>query len=150
MPSEEPLVLSQVRSPQDSTPIAAELRLTAEERTRTRHRFVTDTGRVVYLRLVRGTVLQHGDRLLDDTGTMAVRVAAKPEPVFTVTAKTPLDLLRIAYHLGNRHVHIEIACEYLRLSPDPVLKTLLEGFNAEVREEVVPFQPERGAYNHHR
>jgi urease accessory protein len=74
---------------------------------------------------------------------------AKPEPVLTATAQNPLDLLRAAYHLGNRHIPLEIAATHLRLSPDPVLKSMLEHLGMEVREEISPFYPEMGAYGHH-
>lgn len=124
------------------------LPLTAEERIRSRHRFDAD-GQVLYLRLPRGTVLRDGDLLLSETDGTIVQITAKPEPVLTVTAQTSLDLLRVSYHLGNRHVPIEIAPNYLRLSPDPVLRAMLEQLGVEVREEVVPFQPEMGAYGHH-
>ncbi|HEY9673273.1 MAG TPA: urease accessory protein UreE [Waterburya sp.] len=123
--------------------------LTAEERTRTRHRFETPEGKVIYLRLPRGTVLKDGDLLRSEEGDVVVKIAAKPEPVLTVTAYKPIDLLRAAYHLGNRHVPVEVAANYLRLSPDPVLQTMLEHLGVEVKEEVVPFQPESGAYSHH-
>ena len=123
------------------------LSLTAEERTRSRHRFETPEGKALFLRLPRGTVLQDGDLLQSETGD-AIAIAAKPEPVLSVTAKNPLDLLRAAYHLGNRHIPLEIASTYLRLSPDPVLKGMLEQLGVEVQEEVLPFQPEIGAYGH--
>lgn len=125
------------------------LALTAEERARSRHRFETADGQVFLLRLPRGTVLRDGDLLQAEVGGDLVRILAKPEPVLTVTAKTSLDLLRVAYHLGNRHIAIEIASDYLRLSPDSVLQTMLEQLGVEVREEVLPFQPEAGAYGHH-
>lgn len=57
-------------------------------------------------------------------------------------------LLRAAYHLGNRHVPLEIGATYLRLSPDPVLRTMLEQLGMNVLEAVLPFQPELGAYGH--
>lgn len=123
--------------------------LTAEERTRTRHRFETPEGKVIYLRLPRGTVLKDGDLLQSEEGDVVVKIAAKPEPVLTVTAYKPIDLLRASYHLGNRHVPIEVGANYLRLSPDPVLQTMLEHLGVEVMAEVVPFQPESGAYSHH-
>ncbi len=123
------------------------LSLTAEERTRSRHRFETPEGKALFLRLPRGTVLQDGDLLQSETGD-AIAIVAKPEPVLSVTAKNPLDLLRAAYHLGNRHIPLEIASTYLRLSPDPVLKGMLEQLGVEVHEEVLPFQPEIGAYGH--
>ena len=125
------------------------LSLTAEERTRTRHRFETPEGKIIYLRLPRGTVLQDGDLLQSQEGDVVVQIVAKPEPVLTVTAHRPVDLLKASYHLGNRHVLIEVAANYLRLSPDSVLQTMLEHLGVEVKEEVVPFQPESGAYSHH-
>lgn len=125
------------------------LSLTADERTRSRHYFVTDEGQEVYLRLPRGTVLQHGDLLQSETGDAVVQIIAKPEPVMTVTAKQPLDLLRAAYHLGNRHVALEVTETYLRLLPDPVLQVMLEHMGLTVISETTPFQPEAGAYGHH-
>jgi len=123
--------------------------LTAEERTKSRHRFETEEGEAVFLRLPRGTVLRDGDMLRSDNGEYLILVKAKSEPVLTVTATTPLDLLRAAYHLGNRHVPLEIGTTYLRLSPDPVLEAMLEHLGMMVVEENAPFQPEVGAYGHH-
>ncbi|OAB56838.1 urease accessory protein UreE [Leptolyngbya valderiana BDU 20041] len=143
------LVLTQLVRPEGAIAPDFILSLTAEERTRSRHRFTTDSGDTVFLRLTRGTVLHDGDWLQPDTRDCWVRVVAKPEPVLTITAATPLDLLRAAYHLGNRHVSLEIASDYLRLSPDPVLKGMLEHLDVNVREEIAPFQPESGAYKHH-
>ncbi len=120
--------------------------LTAEERTRSRHRFATAEGEVVHLQLPRGTVLQDGDLLRSEPENRIVRVVAKPEPVLTVTADSALTLLQAAYHLGNRHVPLEITVAYLRLSPDPVLKDLLEHRGLQVMEEIQPFDPETGAY----
>lgn len=124
------------------------LSLTAEERTRTRHRFETPDGQELYLRLPRGTVLHDGDLLRSQDFNVVIRIAAKPEPVLTVTAQKPVDLLRASYHLGNRHVPLEVAPNYLRLSPDSVLQTMLEQLGVEVKEDIVPFQPESGAYGH--
>lgn len=124
------------------------LSLTAVERTRTRHRFETPDRQGLYLRLPRGTTLQEGDLLQSESGDVVIRIAAKPEPVLTVTAQKPVDLLRASYHLGNRHVPLEVTEGYLRLSPDSVLQAMLEQLGMEVKEEVVPFQPETGAYGH--
>lgn len=122
------------------------LALTAFERTKSRHRFETEDGQVVFLRLPRGTVLRDGDLLRSESDSSLVRVSAKPESVLIVTAATSTDLLRAAYHLGNRHVPLELAATYLRLSPDPVLRKMLEHLGVEVQEAVLPFQPEQGAY----
>lgn len=124
------------------------LPLTAEDRRRSRHHFETADGQLIYLQLPRGTVLRGGDLLQADDGAI-VRVIAKPEPVLTVTAQTPLHLLQAAYHLGNRHVSLEIAPTYLRLSPDPVLHDLLIHRGLHIIEEIQPFQPENGAYGTH-
>jgi urease accessory protein len=123
------------------------LSLTAEERTRSRYRFETSQNEIFLLRLPRGTVLKNGDILKAETGEL-VKIIAKPEPIIMVTAVNPLSLLRAAYHLGNRHVPLEITPTYLRLSADSVLKEMLEQLNVEVREEILPFQPEVGAYGH--
>jgi urease accessory protein len=126
------------------------LPLTAEERTRSRYKFTLADGKEIFLRLPRGTVLHNGDILTDETEKILMRIVAKPEPVLTVVAHTPLLLLRAAYHLGNRHVPVEITPNYLRLSPDSVLQTMLEKLGLEIKEEVVSFHPELGAYgNHH-
>lgn len=124
------------------------LALTALERTKSRHRFETEDGQTVFLRLPRGTVLRDGDILRSDDGVL-VRVSAKPEPVMTIAAQTTGDLLRAAYHLGNRHVPLEITTTYLRLSPDPVLQTMLEQMGMTVSDAILPFQPEIGAYGNH-
>jgi urease accessory protein len=144
------LTLTQRNLPNPNTLVTLSLHLTAEERTRSRHRFTTEDGIAVCLRLPRGTVLNNGDILTDDDNSSLIRIIAKPEPVYTVVAESPLLLIRAAYHLGNRHVPVEVTPNYLRLSPDPVLKTMLIQLGLRIDEEVVPFQPELGAYgNHH-
>jgi urease accessory protein len=121
------------------------LALTAEERTRSRLHASTEEGQQVYLQLPRGLTLRDGDWLQAETGELA-QIHAKPEPVLTVTAQFPLSLLQAAYHLGNRHVPLEITSGHLRLSPDPVLQDLLRHRGLHVVEEMAPFQPEVGAY----
>jgi urease accessory protein len=144
------LTLTQRLPANTHTVVSFTLALTAEERTRSRHRFETEDGQTVFLRLPRGTVLRDKDILQSETGSTLIRVIAKPEPVLNITAFAPLNLLRAAYHLGNRHVPLEITAIYLRLSPDPVLRTMLEQMGMEVEEAVLPFQPEIGAYgNNH-
>jgi urease accessory protein len=123
--------------------------LTAEERTRSRHHFVTEDDTPVYLQLPRGTTLQDGDILTTETGDISVKIAAKPEPVLTVTSNDEIDLLRAAYHLGNRHVSLEITPNYLRLTPDSVLAAMLIQLGLNVTTEVAPFCPQGGAYSHH-
>lgn len=142
------LTLTQRLAANPDAVVSFTLALTAEERTKSRHRFETEDGQAVFLRLPRGTVLRDGDLLRSESDSSLVRVSAKAEPVLTVTVTTSTELLRAAYHLGNRHVPVEIAATYLRLSPDPVLRTMLEQLGMEVQEAVLPFQPEQGAYGH--
>jgi urease accessory protein len=123
------------------------LSLKAEERSRSRFLFQADDGQEIYLNLPRGTALKDGDWLESEDGKF-VEIQAKPEPVLTVTTSESLALLQAAYHLGNRHVPLEICSSYLRLSPDPVLQDLLEHRGLDVKSETVPFQPESGAYGH--
>ncbi|MFN4195618.1 MAG: urease accessory protein UreE [Thermosynechococcus sp.] len=125
------------------------LSLTAEERCRSRLHCHSDEGESLYLKLPRGITLQPGDRLQNEEGTVMVMVQAKAEPTLKVMAATPLGLLQAAYHLGNRHVPLEIHTDYLRLGADPVLQTLLEQRGLKVTFEVAPFCPERGAYHAH-
>ena len=149
MPSPPAVItLTHRLDPAVPAPIADCLWLTAEERTRSRHRFQTETGQAVFLQLSRGTALQDGDRLQSPDG-FTVLVRAKPEPVLTVRADSPLQLLQAAYHLGNRHVPLEITADYLRLSPDPVLKDMLLHRGVSVQDDLQPFHPEPGAYGSH-
>jgi urease accessory protein len=125
------------------------LSLTADERTRSRHSFITEDKTNVHLQLPRGTILQQGDLLTSETGEILVQVTAKPEQVLTLTSDDTLKLLRAAYHLGNRHVSLEISPTYLRLTPDPVLEKMSIQLGLQVVTEVAPFCPEGGAYSHH-
>ncbi|MEM9485752.1 MAG: urease accessory protein UreE [Cyanobacteria bacterium P01_F01_bin.116] len=142
------------------------LALTAEERIRSRYRYTVPrdiTEEAVgadrlsgsasnpydlYLELPRGTTLQDGDCIRGDDHSQVLRIVAKPEPVITVRATGQPWLLRAAYHLGNRHVALEVGDDYLRLSPDPVLESMLKHFEVTVTAEIAPFQPESGAYGH--
>ncbi len=143
------LTLTQRQPPNPDTSVVLTLALTAEERTRSRHRFEAEDGKVVFMRLPRGTVLRDGDILQDESNSNLIRITAKPEPVLTVFAQTPLLLMRAAYHLGNRHVSVEITPSYLRLAKDAVLQAMLEQLGLEITAENLPFQPELGAYGQH-
>ncbi|VXD22576.1 Urease accessory protein UreE [Planktothrix serta PCC 8927] len=124
------------------------LALTAEQRTKTRQYIETIEGETYYIRLPRGIVLNAGDLLTSDTQDFWAKVIAKPEPIITVFANHSLDLLKATYHLGNRHVPLEITSDYLRFLPDPVLCSMLVQMGLTIKEEITPFYPERGAYGH--
>ncbi|MCS7031784.1 MAG: urease accessory protein UreE, partial [Gloeomargarita sp. SKYG116] len=106
-------------------------------------------GEEVYLELPRGVYLQDEDLLHVPARNWVLQVTARPERVLTVTASHPLLLLRAAYHLGNRHVPLQLSEQWLRLAPDPVLADMLREMGLSVIEEIVPFYPETGAYHHH-
>ncbi|MDP5018199.1 urease accessory protein UreE [Anabaena sp. UHCC 0187] len=142
------LTFSQRQPPHTDVLVTITLSLNAEERTRSRHKFTLADGKEVFLRLSRGTVLNDGDILTDETESIYMRIIAKSEPVLTAYAEISL-LLRAAYHLGNRHVPVEITPTYLRLSPDAVLAAMLTQLGLEIKEEIVPFQPELGAYGNY-
>ncbi|ELR97967.1 urease accessory protein UreE [Gloeocapsa sp. PCC 73106] len=124
------------------------LYLSAAERLKTQQRIALEDRPPIYLRLNRGEIIEDGDILLSETGEIAIAIAAKPEPVMTVTAHYTLDLLKAAYHLGNRHVPLEIKPDYLRFPPDSVLASLLTQLGLTVQLETAPFYPESGAYQH--
>ena len=126
------------------------------DRHRRRVRLTTDAGVLFLLDLPEARVLRDGDLLrLDDGRLIAVRAA--PEPVLEVTAATPADLARLAWHLGNRHTPVQVLDEgLLRLAPDHVLEAMLRGLGGFVTRTTAPFAPEGGAYapghhaSHHR
>lgn len=125
--------------------VEEQLALTAEERARSR--CVIDEADVA-LRLPRGTVLREDDIVRTADGREA-RVVAKAEPVLRVTADDAADLVRAAYHLGNRHVPVELHVDHLVFGRDPVLAEMLEHLGLRVEQCELPFFPERGAYEGH-
>jgi urease accessory protein len=134
-----------------SQEIAGRLELPFELRQKSRLRALLASGEEVALRLPRGTVLRGGDVLSAADGRL-IEVTARPEEVLHVQCETPEALARAAYHLGNRHVAVEIGEGYLRLAADHVLEDLLKGLGARITPLTAPFEPEAGAYgggDHH-
>lgn len=126
----------------------AALSLTLEDRVRSRLRTTLDDGREAGLFLGRGTTLKDGDQVSTDDGFIA-EVRAALETVSTVDCADALTLARVAYHLGNRHVALEITASRLRYLHDHVLDDLVRGLGLDVRVEQAPFEPEAGAYGGH-
>ena len=123
----------------------ASLTLPFDMRRRSRLLLRLDDGEEAGLFLERGTVLADGDRLLADDGRV-VRVIAATEDVYCVRPTPRCSLARAAYHLGNRHIPVQIGVDYLRIERDAVLRDMLVLAGAVINEEVAPFQPEPGAY----
>ena len=119
--------------------------------TRQKSRFdATDSaGRHLGVFLPRGSVVRGGDVLVAEDGSL-IRMIAAPQPVLRVTVcaehGTTLDLPRAAYHLGNRHVALEVQADCLQLEPDPVLAEMLRSMHLIVTAVDAPFEPEAGAY----
>lgn len=133
-----------------SSQAAADVRLVLpfQLRNKSRLRTALDNGEEVGLILERGSVLRHGDRLLADDGRV-VEVVAEPETVSTVRATDPLTLCRASYHLGNRHVALQIGNGWVRYQHDHVLDEMIRGLGLSVTVEAAPFEPESGAYGGH-
>lgn len=130
-----------------SVPAAVAVTLEYSDRQKSRGLLKLDDGSEVALFLERGTGLKHGDRLLADDGVI-VLVQAALEGLSIVTASDPLDLCRAAYHLGNRHVPLQISALRLAYLHDHVLDDMVRelGFNVTFAAE--RFEPESGAYGH--
>lgn len=140
------LTVNRILAPDGAAPVVATLSLTASDRAKSRHRFTADDGTAVYLNLPRGTVLRGGDLLGGDDETV-ICIVAKPEPVVVVKAQSSFDLMRAAYHLGNRHVSLELTPDCLKLEPDPVLEAMLQQLGRlDLTTATLPFEPEAGAY----
>jgi urease accessory protein len=128
---------------------ASEVELDWDVRQKSRIEATDSLGRALNVFLPRGTVLRGGDVLVAEDGSL-VRVKAAPQPVLVVTHcadhGTPFDLLRAAYHLGNRHVPLELQPDRLLLEPDHVLADMLRMQHLIVTETASAFEPEGGAY----
>lgn len=125
------------------------LTLPFEDRQRSRLRVVLGTGEHAALALPRGSVLRGGDLLRLSDGRLVQVVAAK-ESVSTVVSAVSRALMRAAYHLGNRHIPLEVGEGYLRYLHDHVLDAMVRDLGLTVRGESAPFEPEGGAYDGHR
>ena len=127
-----------------------ELVLTFEQRNRSRLHAMLATGEPVGLVLPRGTILRDGDRLVTDGGEVIV-VRAADEDVLDAHCDDAAALARVAYHLGNRHAHVEIGTGFVRFAADPVLAQMCERLGARIEPRRARFEPEPGAYaaGHH-
>lgn len=130
--------------------IAGELVLPYDLREKSRLRATLVNGEDVAVFTVRGTVMRHGDLMLGNDGRV-IKILAATEPTYKVECETTFDLLRCAFHLGNRHTQAQVGEGFLRIRKDTVLKEMLQGLGASVTEELASFEPESGAYGggHH-
>jgi|SRR4051812_27509702 urease accessory protein len=129
------------------TPIRADDSLTLPFELRQKSRLLahTDGGRQILLQLPRGGVLRHGALLKVSDGSV-LEVRAASESLSVVESESPVELLRAAYHLGNRHIALQIAAGALRYLHDHVLDEMLVGLGLDPQPLEAPFEPEHGAY----
>lgn len=119
-----------------------------DDRKKSRLRTRTVSGEEIGLILPRGQVLRHGVLLQDEDGRV-IEVQAAPEKVTTALSGNPHVLTRAAYHLGNRHVPLQIGDGWLRYQHDHVLDDMVMGLGLLIKVEQQPFEPEDGAYAGH-
>jgi len=121
--------------------------LDAQERHRRRVVLTGERGTRFLLDLPQATALHDGDGLLLEDGGV-VRVAGRPEPLIEIAAASPRELARLAWHIGNRHLDVQIVGERLRIRRDHVIEEMLRGLGARLSPIEAPFDPEHGAYGH--
>jgi urease accessory protein len=121
--------------------------LDAHERHRRRIVLTTEGGTKFLLDLPQAIALRDGDGLLLDDGAI-VRVAGRPEPLLEIAAASASELARLAWHIGNRHIDVQISGDRLRIRRDHVIEDMLRGLGARVTPIEAPFEPEGGAYPH--
>ncbi|MEY2666207.1 MAG: hypothetical protein RLZZ384_378 [Pseudomonadota bacterium] len=141
------LKLTEVTTQQDSIS-DDEVTLTYEARQKSRLLSQTDSGREIGLFLPRGQVLRHGF-VLTGADNYRVRVKSASENLSVVRSQEAWQFARACYHLGNRHVPLQILDGELRFLTDYVLDQMLEGLGFSVTHEILPFEPEQGAYHGH-
>lgn len=121
--------------------------LTFRDRHRRRLRMTSSRGREFLLDLAKAQALADGDVLvLDDESN--IRVVALDEDVIDITADDPNTLIRIAWHLGNRHLPTVVSAARLRIAQDHVIEEMVQGLGGKTERLHAPFQPEGGAYSH--
>ncbi len=129
---------------------AATVELDWDVRQKSRFDATDSQGRQLGVFLPRGTLVRGGDVLVAEDGSL-IRAIAAPQPVLVITTcaehGSAFDLTRAAYHLGNRHVPIELRPDHLKIEPDHVLADMLRAMHLTVREATEAFEPEGGAYS---
>ncbi|MBK6744753.1 MAG: urease accessory protein UreE [Hydrogenophilales bacterium] len=140
------LLIERRADPRDTA--TERLTLSFELRCKSRLRARLDSGEEVGLFLERGLILRAGDKLAGNDGRV-VEVAAATESVMEARAGDPVLLAKAAYHLGNRHVPVQVGDGFLRFGRDHVLSEMVRGLGLAVIEIDAPFEPESGAYGGH-
>lgn len=117
-------------------------------RQKSRFKCTADSGEEIGFFLDRGKVLRDGDMILSEDDRY-IKIVAADEEVVTATSDNHLTLNQACYHLGNRHVPLQIAESWCRFQPDHVLQEMVESLGLSTSIEMAPFEPESGAYGEH-
>lgn len=120
--------------------------LVRDLREKSRLKVTLDDNREAGLFFEKGISFQDGDLIISDDGNVLVEIKAADETVSTIRCEDPLQLARVCYHLGNRHIPLQINEGVLRYQHDHVLDDMVRGLGLEVITEQAPFEPEPGAY----
>jgi urease accessory protein len=124
------------------------LTLSSEERRILRGKRLTDCNQEIILQLPREGILNDGDILLTNESNFFVEIIAKTENLMEISSNSKVELIKTAYHLGNRHVEVEIEEEILFTKDDYVIENMLKNFNVDIINTQKKFFPERGAHSH--
>ena len=124
------------------------LTLSSDERRILRGKRLTDCDQEIILQLPRHGKLNDGDILLTNDSNFYVEIVAKKENLIEISSNTKNELIKTAYHLGNRHVELEIDEDILFTKKDNVIEDMLHNFNVDITNTKKKFFPETGAHNH--
>ena len=125
-----------------------ELTLSSDERRILRGKRLTDCDQEIILQLPREGTLNDGDILLTNESNFFVEIIAKTENLMEISSTSKIELIKTAYHLGNRHVDVEIEEDILLTNDDYVIEDMLKNFNVDIVNTQKKFFPERGAHSH--
>ena len=124
------------------------LTLSSDERRILRGKRLSDCDQEIILQLPRNGKLNDGDILLTNKSSFYVEIIAKKENLIEISSKSKLELIKTAYHLGNRHVEVEIKKDILLTKDDHVIENMLKNFDVEITNIRIKFFPETGAHKH--
>ena len=124
------------------------LTLSSDERKILRGKRFTDCNQEIILQLPRNRKLNDGDILSTNESNLYVEIIAKKENLIEISSNSKIELIKIAYHLGNRHVEVEIEQDILLTKSDYVIENMLKNFNVDILITQIKFFPERGAHSH--
>jgi urease accessory protein len=132
----------------DTTNAVDSVTLDADERRRRRVVLSGEGGTRFLLDLPQATALRDGDGLVLEDGGI-VRIVGRAEPLVEIAAANAHELARLAWHIGNRHIDVQIVGDRLRIRRDHVIEDMLRGLGARLTALEAPFDPEHGAYETH-